>query len=154
MKEMYKIPTQLTLVLLILWIGAYGIVFAQPLCCGAFTNRCIPAFNRIQIDLTLSVICRASLSHRRNLTQQSIVASEILPTNFDADSSCCEIEPCDGFNQITCFNSSSQQFPSLLFKKVGSVHSICGFQNALNQKTKTAPHHLTSIYILTKSIVC
>ena len=154
MKETYKKPAQLTLALLISWIVTYGMVFAQPLCCGTVTDSCIPAFNSTQFDADHSIKCRASLSHRCNPPVPAIVSSEILLADFDTDSNCCEKKPCDGFNQTKCFNSSSQQSPNLPVKKFGLVDAIDGFQNTLTQKSLSIPLRLIPIYILTKTIIC
>jgi len=154
MKEIYKKPAQLILVLLISWIVTYGIVFAQPLCCGTITDSCIPAFSRIQFDATLNIKYRTSLSHRRSPKLPAIAVSNILPKDVDAKSSCCENEPCDGVCITTCYKSSAQQRHILQVKKVGSFHATYGLQNILNQKSQSMPLQLTSIYILTKSIIC
>lgn len=151
---MYTKSAQLTLALLISWIVTYGIVFAQPLCCLAITDRCIPAFNRIQTDAALSVKCRASLSCRRNLTQPWIAESEILPKDVDAKSNCCENEPCGVFNLTACYNTSSQRCPIAQNKEFGSLHVANGLQNTLDIESQLIPLHPTSIYILTKSIIC
>ena len=154
MKDIYKNPAQVIFGLLISWLVTYGIVFAQPLCCGAITDKCIPAFNRVQIDETLGIKCKASLSHRRNLTQLWIAASEMLPKDVDAKSGCCENEPCVGFNLTFYNHSSTQQCPILQVKKIDSFHATFGLQNLLNLKSQSIPLPTTSIYILTKSIIC
>lgn len=154
MKEMYKKPAQLTLALLISWIVSFGIVFAQPLCCGTIIDRCFPAFKRTHIADALSIKCGASLSQRRNSQLHAIGSPVILQADYDDDVTCCEKQPCDGFNQTTCFNSSPAQNSILPVTRVGLVGANNGFQNALNLKSQSIPLRLTPIYILTKSIVC
>ena len=154
MKEMYKKPAQLTLALIISWIVTFGIVFAQPLCCGTIIDRCLPAFKRTHIDDAHSIKCRASLSQRRNSQLYAIGSPVILQADYDDDVTCCEKQPCDGFNQTKCLNSSSQQSPNLPVKKFGLVDAIDGFQNTLTQKSLSIPLRLIPIYILTKTIIC
>ena len=154
MKEMYRKPAQLTLALIISWIVTYGIVFAKPLCCGATADRCIPAFNRIQVDATLITKCSASLSHRYNLTPPWTAASEILPKDANAGPSCCENDPCGGFNLTAWYYTPSQLCPIAQVKEFGSFHVANGLQNTLNIESQSVLLHPTSIYILTKSIIC
>jgi hypothetical protein len=154
MKEIFKKPAQLTLALLISWIVTYGIVFAQPLCCGTTIDRCLPAIKRTQTAPPLSIKCRAPLSQRRNPQLYAIGSPAILQPDFDDDVTCCKKESCDGINQTTYFNSSPAQNSILPVTRVGLVGAKNGFQNALNLKSQSRPLRLTSIYILTKSIVC
>jgi hypothetical protein len=71
-----------------------------------------------------------------------------------AKSSCCENEPCGVFNLTSCYNTSSQQCPIAQDKEFGSFHVANGLQNTLNLESQLIPLHPTSIYILTKSIIC
>jgi hypothetical protein len=154
MNDICKNSAQIILTLLIFWLVSYGIVFSQSFCCSAISDNCIPAFNRIQTDTTLSVKCKASLSHTRSLTLLGTAESKILPKDVDAKSTCCESEPCDGFDLTTCYNNSSQQGSILRVKEFSSFHVTNGLQNTLNQKSQSIPPHPTSIYILTRSIIC
>ena len=154
MKAIYTKPAQLTLAFFISWIVTYGIVFAQPLCCGAFADRCIPAFNRIQADATLSIKCSASLSDRRHPRLPWTAESEILPKDDDAESSCCENEPCGGVGLNTCYYTTSQQCPIAQVKEFCSFHVTNGLQSTLKVESQLILLYPTSIYILTKSIIC
>jgi hypothetical protein len=154
MSDMVKNLAKLLLALLISWIISFGIVFAQPLCCRTISDSCISASNRIQTDAALNIKCRSSVSHNRGATQLWIIVSELSPNNVSAKSSCCENEPCDGFDLTLCYNNSSQQGSVLRVKDFDSFHATNGLQNTLNQKSQSIPLHPTSIYILTRSIIC
>lgn len=154
MKEIYKKPAQLTLTLIISGIMTFGIVFAQPLCWGTIIDCCLPAFIKTQSDNELSIKCSASLSNRRNTQLHAMVTPVILHTCYNGNVTCCENEPCDGFIKTNCFNSSPPQNPKLPVKKVGFVYANSCFNINLNKKSQPIPLHLTSIYILTKSIIC
>lgn len=154
MKDIHKNPSQLILALFISWIVTYGTVFAQPLCCGTITDSCRPVFSRFQFDETHSINCNTSTSLRRNPKLPAIAVSERLPKNVDAKSSCCANDPCDGFNLTAGYNKPLQHCPILQVKKVGSFYSTSGLQDLLNQQFQSVPLHPTSIYILTKSIIC
>ena len=154
MSDMVKYLAQIISALVISWIISYGIVFAQPFCCGTIPDRCISAFNRIKTDAKLSIICRASVSHNRGGTQPWVIASELSVNNVNAKSSCCENERCDGFDLTTCYNSSSLQGPILQVKEFGSFQVTNGLQNTVNKESKSIPLHPTSIYILNRSIIC
>ena len=150
---MVKNLAQIFLVLLISWIISYGIVFAQPFCCGTISDRCISTFKRIKTDATLSIKCRSSVSHNRVGTQSSIITSELSPNKVKAKSICCENEPCDGISLTTCYNSSSPQGPILQVKELGSFHVTTGLQNNLTQESLSIQLQPTSIYILNRTII-
>ena len=154
MSDMVKNLTQVCIALLLTWIISYGGVFAQQLCCGTISDRCISVFNRINTDATLRIKCRASESHNRGRIQPCIISSELSPNKVNAKSSCCENEPCDRFNLTTCYNNSSPQAPVLRVKEFGSFHETNSPLNSLNQKSLPIPPHPASIYILTRSIIC
>lgn len=150
---MVKNLAQIFLSLLIAWIISYGIVFAQPFCCGTISDRCISASKRIKTDATLSIKCRASVSHNRVGTQPSIITSELSPKKVNANSSCCENEPCNGFNLTTCYYSPSLQGPILQVKELGSFHVSTGFQNTLTRESLSIRLQPASIYILNRTII-
>ena len=150
---MVKNLAQIFLALLIAWIISYGIVFAQPFCCGIISDRCISVSKRIKTDATLSIKCRASVSHNRGVTQPSTITSELSPKKVKAKSSCCETEPCDGFNLTPCYNYSSLQGPILQVKELGSFYVSTGFQNTLTRESLSIRLQPASIYILNRTII-
>lgn len=150
---MVKNLAQIFLVLLISWIISYGIVFAQPFCCGTISDRCISTFKRIKTDATLSIKCRSSVSHNRVGTQPSIITSELSLNKVNAKSSCCENEACDGFNLTTCYNSPSVQSPILQVKELGLFHVSTGLQNTLTRDSQSIRLQPASIYILNRTII-
>lgn len=153
MKEIYKKTAQIGLALLISWIVSYGIVFAQPLCCGIIIDSCIPALKKTHLDATLKTKCGESLSHRPSLHLHAVVSPELLLADFGTDPNCCEKEMCAVFNQTVYSNTSSSKYPKLLAKWGNLIDFDSGFQNPLFQKTQSIPLRLTSIYILTKSMI-
>ena len=154
MSDMVKNLAQITMGLLISCIISYGFVIAHPLCSGTISDRCKSTLNKIKTDATPSIKCRASVSHNCERTQPSIIISKLSPNKVNAKTSCCEYEPCDGFHLTTCNNYSSQQPSIFRALEYDSFRKKKALKNSLNQQSPSIPRHPTSIYILTRTIIC
>jgi hypothetical protein len=154
MKDLIKKFIQINTAILLFIIVAYGIVYAQQVCCSNIAEACIPKFNRVSGSYFIDECCKISHTRNRNNRLQSANYSENLLANDSSDNTCCETDRCDGYNQATvCSISFIQDFFS--FQPIlSSFNADSGRQSAFHPNKRSTFHNAVPIYILTESIIC
>ena len=154
MKELSKKIIQSSTVILISWIVAYGIVYAQPACCSNIIDTRIPFLTIISNSYIIDSHSRPSPSHHRNHRLQPIHCSENFLVDCDAKNACCKTDRCDRYNQGTYFNPSfPQNAAHPLQKNVSSFDVSDGEQRAFETYSLSTSLKAVPIYILTKSMI-
>ena len=154
MKKLLKKIIQSSTVILISWIVAYGIVYAQPACCSNIADARIHIFSIISNSYTIDGHGKTSPPHHRNHRLQPIHCSENFLADCDAKNGCCKTDRCDRYNQGTYFNPSfPQNAAHPLQTNVSSFHVSDGEQRAFGTYSLSTSLKAVPIYILTQSII-
>ena len=154
MKELNNKIIQTCTAIVIFGIIAYGIVYAQQVCCSTIGDACIPASNKISGGYNINSSCRISPSHNLNIQLQSSLCCKNILADFGTVNTCCGADRCDGFNQATVFSFSIIQDFYLLQKSLNSFDTGNGAQPNFIPYNFSIPHKAIPIYILTESIIC
>jgi hypothetical protein len=153
MKDLIKKSIQIITAILLFIIVAYGIVYAQQVCCSKIAEACIPAFSQVSDSYFIDECCKISHTRNRNRQLLSSNYSENLLADFGSGSTCCETDRCDGFNQASVCNISFVQDFYPFQPILRSFDADSGGQSAFHPNKRSIFHNAVPIYILTESIL-
>jgi hypothetical protein len=140
--------------ILISCIAAYGIVYAQQVCCSSIIDACIPTFKRISANCNNNGSCRITPLHSLDNLLQSGLCSKNLLDNFDAATTCCKTDRCDGYNQATVLSLSTIRIVHLFQSNNFSLDAGNVAPVTFQPYNLSTPCNTVPIYILTESIIC
>jgi hypothetical protein len=154
MRKIFNKYILTTTTILISGVVAYGIVYAQQVCCNTIVNTCIQASDRIPGGYTSGSSWTTSRSQHRNIQLQSNLCSKNIPGDFGAENTCCQTDRCDSNNQATYFSLSFVQGFYPLQKNASFFDPGYGAQTAFDPDSLSTFLKTLPVYLITQSIIC
>ena len=140
--------------ILIFCVVAYGIVYAQQVCCNTLVNTCIQAFNRISGGSASGSSWTTTTLQHRNIQLHSNICSKNIAADFGAGNACCQTDHCDSNSQATYFSLSFVQDFYPLQKSASFFHAGDGAQTAFDPDSLSASLKTLPVYLITQSVIC
>jgi hypothetical protein len=154
MKEFFNKFILTGTTVLISCVVAYGIVYAQQVCCNTNVNTCVQASNRIPGGSASGSSWTATQSQHRNIQLHSNICSKNIPADFGAGNACCQTGRCDSNSQATYFSLSFVQDFYPLQKNANFFDAGDGAQTAFDPDSLSASLKALPVYLITQSILC
>jgi hypothetical protein len=150
MKDSIKKFFNVGSVVIIACFVAYGLAFAQQVCCSDIANECIPVLNPGSASNSFSDACKPSaIRHFSNKASTGGCKGELGETE-----TCCKTDYCGSFGQAVYIT------PSFSYD-ITALQNVFAFINSSfnNPILHNSPHLSIRpisepIYILTQSILC
>lgn len=135
-------------------ILAYGIAYAQQVCCSAIVNAGISTSTKIVCDYTSDHSWTTFSSHNRNTQLRPKLCWNKFSADFGSGNTCCETDHCNDYNQVTYISLSFVQDFYPLNKNANALDTGIDSQTTFEPYRLPTSFKASPIYIMKQSIIC